>query len=171
MKTLLIILVLSIVDCSSIAQEPLNLIKYEDVKIFSTKTGRSLLRKEGFNSRDSLIAKFGQPDSITTTDEVAIGGVADNFYYGKNHFSFLVGEDNLQSYWIMSNDFQIVIKDSIIVEVGNNIEEYSNKLKSRTQYGNNYLDLSFDGNLWRSIVIIYDPKTKIIKRIYDSPRS
>lgn len=190
MKTLLTLLLAFVVFTLSQAQEPLSVIKYEDVKIVSTKTGKALWRKEGYNSPDSVLAKFGDPDRIEQREEEAVGGATIVYFYGENSFHFLLGKDELIAFTIYNDEFKIILKDNIEIKIGGGVKTLEKVIdpdrhsENKSNYNNvdglkyiSYFTLRYEkagSKAYYSsdvIGIIYNPKTKKIIKIHDYPLS
>ena len=182
MKALVFAAILFLISLISPAQEQLNLIKPENVKIVSTQSGNELLRGN-LTDIKSIIKSFGLPDSTITLDEQ---GYRINFYYDGNHFDLPAEENANEGFWLLNDQFYVVVNDTVILQVGDKIDKleqqvddkrffkYVPKRKSiapscgiTLPYG--YIDKN--GNWIASdthIVAVYNCETKVITRIYDS---
>lgn len=152
-------------------QEISNVFSLNDIKIILAESGQTFWRKQGFASRDSLVIKFGKPDSIISEDLVAIGGYVDRYLYGKNEFNFIQGESELKSYFLYNDKFQIMIKNSIKVGVGDDIREFLKIMNIKEPTRDDFISFPYEDGSLQSLVFVFNPDTKKIIRIYDSPLS
>lgn len=183
-----ICILLLFISYSGFSQDKIKTIQLTDVKIVSAQTGKTLLRNSDFKNEGTIISKLGQPDSIKIEMTEAVGGKIKQLFYHGNRFYLPVGKHASEGYSLITDDFYVLIKDSVKVRVGDKINKleqqihpdrhfhYVPKKKSYPAtcgfnifYGYWKENKLIDSDV--SIAIIYDCQSGIITKIYDSIRS
>jgi len=183
-----IYILLLFVSYSGFSQDKIKTIQLTDVKIVSVQTGKTILRNSDFKNERTITSKFGRPDSIKTERVEAVGGKIKQIFYHGNVFYLPVEKHASEGYSLKTDDFYLLIKDSIEIKVGDKIDKlkkqihpdrhfhYTPKRESfpptcgfNIFYGYWKEDKLIDSDV--SIAIIYDCKSGIITKIYDSMRS
>lgn len=183
-----ICILLLFVSYSGFSQDKIKTIQLTDVKIVSAQTGKTLLRNSDFKNEGTIISKLGQPDSIKTDMMEAVGGKIKRIFYHGNEFYLPVDEHASEGYYFVTNDFYILIKDSVKIRIGDKIDKLEQQIHPDRHfhyvpkresfpptcgfsifYGYWKEDKLIDSDV--SIAIIYDCKSGIITKVYDSIRS
>ena len=183
-----IVIVLIHIALIGFSREKIKSIQITDVKIVSSRSGKILLRNLDFKSEKAITSKFGQPDSIKTEMAEAVGGKIKQLFYHGNVFYLPVEKHASEGYSLKTDDFYLLIKDSIEIKVGDKIDKLKKQIHPDRHFHYIPKRESFPPTCgfnifygyWKenklidsdvSIAIIYDCKSGIITKIYDSIRS
>lgn len=116
-------IIIMVLGASVISQKPIQIIEKQNVEIVSGKTGKSVRRSDGFKSPNSLVSKFGVPDSTQIKDIAALGGKTTTLFYDCNYFNVPADCHAHGGFEICNNDFFIRINKNLTIKVGDTIEK------------------------------------------------
>jgi hypothetical protein len=118
MKTLLII-ALFLLNVRCFSQESEDVVICNDVKIYQIKSGKYLTSCSC--SEKNILESFGTPDSIKVTN-ILNWKKYNTLYYGIDSFT-PTNSDIQRSFSFKSDQFKIIVNDSVQIRVNNSIEK------------------------------------------------
>jgi len=174
-----IVIFLQLFSFITFAQESVCYLKIEDITIVRADTKNAINCGNANFTKKTIVSTFGEPTSTNIEEVEAAGGKIETIYYGQDYFYVPKKKNASSGFRISTSTFYLVMKDSLEIKIGEDIEKlfeifckkrhYKNEKAGNSRFGIPYIGyfkIPFSNSKEQGIIetdqsltITYDPQS------------